>query len=68
MGFTGYGWDAGQSPGEGLSNLLGALLHPRGYYDTGQGPRINQWLNGNGTLPRFDYVSTAAPTDKDILS
>ncbi len=38
MGFTGYGWDAGASPGEGLSNLLGALLHPRGYYDAGQGP------------------------------
>ena len=28
MQFTGYGWDPGHSPGEGLSNLLGALLHP----------------------------------------
>ena len=36
MGFTGYGWDAGHSPGEGLSNLLGALLHPAGYYDQGR--------------------------------
>jgi len=48
MGFTAYGWNAGQAPGEGLSNLLGALLHPQGYYDAKQGPRINQWLNGGG--------------------
>jgi hypothetical protein len=69
MAFTGYGWDAGQSPGEGLSNLLGALLHPRGYYDAGQGPRINQWLNGGqGNLPRADFVSKTADTDQDQYS
>ncbi|MFK4719379.1 hypothetical protein ABIE89_000479 [Bradyrhizobium niftali] len=69
MGFTGYGWDAGASPGEGLSNLLGALLHPRGYYDAGQGPRINQWLNGgSGNSPRFDFVTTTKNTDQDIYS
>lgn len=72
MGFTGYGWDAGHSPGEGLSNVLGALLHPAGYYDAGQGPRINQWLNGQATAPviapRTDYVTNKLDTDKDIFS
>ena len=69
MGFTGYGWNARQAPGEGLSNLLGALLHPQGYYDAGQGPRINQWLNGgNGNPPRFDFVSATVDTDQDIFS
>ena len=72
MGFTGYGWDAGHSPGEGLSNLLGALLHPAGYYDAGQGPRINNWLNGQATAPiiapRTDYVTNKLDTDGDIFS
>jgi hypothetical protein len=72
MQFTGYGWNPGQSPGEGLSNLLGALLHPAGYYDTRQGPRINQWLNGGGgppTIPpRADFVSKTVNTDRDIFS
>src|SRR5260370_34448349 len=69
MGFTGYGWNAGQAPGEGLSNLLGALLHPQGYYDASQGPRINKWLNGgNGNPPRFDFVSKTLNTDQDIFS
>jgi hypothetical protein len=72
MQFTGYGWGPGQAPGEGLSNLLGALLHPTGYYDAGQGPRINQWLNGTAgppvILPRTDFVSTTVNTDQDIFS
>ena len=72
MQFTGYGWNPGQSPGEGLSNLLGALLHPAGYYDSGQGPRINQWLNGGGgppvIPPRADFVANTVNTDKDIFS
>ena len=72
MDFTGYGWNAGQSPGEGLSNLLGALLHPAGYYGTGQGPRINSWLNGGGgpppNPPRADFVANTANTDQDIFS
>ena len=72
MGFTGYGWDERHSPGEGLSNILGALLHPVGYYDTGQGPRINQWLNGQTKptviAPRTDYVTNKLDTDQDIFS
>ena len=72
MQFTGYGWDPAHSPGEGLSNLLGALLHPAGYYDTNQGPRINQWLNGQTSppviAPRTDYVTQKLDTDKDIFS
>ncbi len=72
MGFTGYGWNAGNSMGEGLSNLLGALLHPAGYYSTNQGPRINQWLNGGGTNPvnppRADFVANTKGTDQDIFS
>lgn len=77
MDFTGYGWDRGQSPGEGLSNLLGTLLHPIGYYDANQGPRINEWLNGvwlgakGGPqyIPlRTDFVSRAEDTDLDIFS
>lgn len=81
MQFTGYGWDPGHSPGEGLSNVLGALLHPAGYYDTGQGPRINSWLNGQSSPavippykeprvipPRKDFVTNAVDTDRDIFS
>ena len=69
MEFTGYGWDPGASPGEGLSNLLGARLHPRGYYDAGQGPGINQWLNGGSSAPpRFEFVSAPKNTDQDIYS
>jgi hypothetical protein len=58
--------------GEGLSNVLGALLHPAGYYDTGQGPRFNQWLNGGGVPPanppRADFVANTKNTDKDQFS
>ena len=71
MEFTGYGWYPGNSMGEGLSNLLGALLHPAGYYDSGQGPRINQWLNGGGSppvSPRADFVANTKGTDQDIFS
>jgi len=72
MDFTGYGWGAGNSMGEGLSNLLGALLHPAGYYDTNQGPRINPWLNGGGgpppNPPRADFVTNTENTDKNIFS
>jgi hypothetical protein len=69
MQFTGYGWGAGNSMGEGLSNLLGALLHPAGYYDTGNGPRINSWLNGDSNNPpRKDWVANTENTDKNIFS
>jgi hypothetical protein len=72
MQFTGYGWDSSKSPGEGLSNLLGTLLHPAGYYDASQGPRINQWLNGGSgppiIPPRKDFISATENTDLDIFS
>jgi hypothetical protein len=69
MEFTGYGWYPGNSMGEGLSNLVGALLHPAGYYTTNAGPRINQWLNGGaGHPPRFDFVANTEGTDQDIFS
>jgi hypothetical protein len=75
MQFTGYGWGPGNSMGEGLSNLAGALLHPAGYYATGAGPRINQWLNGAGgpasippPPPRYDYVANTENTDQHISS
>ncbi|HWW97448.1 MAG TPA: hypothetical protein VNY74_07115 [Edaphobacter sp.] len=64
MGFTGYGWNAGYSNGEALSGISGALLHPYGYYPTGQGPRVNQWLNGG----RPDFVSKTDPTDQNFVT
>lgn len=74
MGFTGYGWVAGQSHGEALSAVLGALLHPRGYYDTGQGPRVNQWFNGYTPTGkpfeagRGDFVTNTGPSDTDFVT
>ncbi len=75
MEFTGYGWYPGNSMGEGLSNVLGALLHPAGYYNSvgkngaAQGPRINQWLNGgDGIPPRFDFVAGTQNTDQIVES
>jgi hypothetical protein len=64
MGFTGYGWNAGYSNGEALSGVMGALLHPYGYYDTGQGPRVNQWLNGG----RPDFVAKTDQTDQNFVT
>jgi hypothetical protein len=64
MAFTGYGWNAGYSNGEALSGISGALLHPYGYYPTGQGPRVNQWLNGG----RPDFISKTDPTDQNFVS
>jgi hypothetical protein len=64
MGFTGYGWNAGFSNGEALSGVMGALLHPYGYYDTGQGPRVNQWLNGG----RPDFVGKTDQTDQNFVT
>jgi hypothetical protein len=64
MAFTGYGWNAGYSNGEALSGISGALLHPYGYYPTGQGPRVNQWLNGG----RPDFIGKTDPTDQNFVS
>jgi len=75
MGFTGYGWDEGQSHGEGLSEIVGALFYPVAYYDSGQGPRVTNWLNGipaTATAPaqpgRVDWVSKTEGTDKNSIS
>lgn len=64
MAFTGYGWNPGYSNGEALSGISGALLHPYGYYDTNQGPRVNQWLNGG----RPDFIGKTDPTDQNFVS
>ena len=72
MSFTGYGWNRRDSMGEGLSIVLATLLHPVGYYDTGQGPRINPWLNGGGPSnypPRnAKFVNETEGTDTNIYS
>jgi hypothetical protein len=64
MDFTGYGWNPRASNGEALSGIMGALLHPYGYYDTQQGPRVNQWLNGG----RPDFIGTTEDTDGNFVS
>ena len=60
MDFTGYGWRRAGSNGEALSIFLGTELHGDGYYRTGEGPRVNQWLNGN---PRTDWLRSTDGTD-----
>lgn len=65
MDFTGYGWNRGASAGEALSTVMATELHPIGYYASGQGPRVNAWLNSN---PRPDWVSTTEGTDKNNIS
>lgn len=65
MDFTGYGWNRGASAGEALSIVLATELHPLGYYGSGRGPRVNQWLNLN---PRPDWVSATEATDSNIVS
>ncbi len=64
MEFSGSAWNPGNSMGEGLSLLAAETLHPIGYYATGQGPRINTWLNGS----RPDSISSSVETDKDAVS
>jgi hypothetical protein len=64
MDFTASAWDRGNSMGEGLSILAAETLHPTGYYGTGQGPRINPWLQGS----RPDSVTNSDETDKNALS
>ena len=75
MDFTGYGWGEGASNGEGLSQIVGALFYPDAYYGSGQGPRVNQWLNGvpasggtPGQPPRTDWVSKTEDRDSLIGS
>jgi hypothetical protein len=73
MDFTGYGWGRRNSMGEGLSIVLATLLHPTGYYDTAQGPRINSWLNGGGTNPVYPprnaaFVNGTEDTDTNQFS
>jgi hypothetical protein len=65
MDFTGYGWNRGASNGEALSILLATALHGQGYYGTGSGPRVNQWLSAN---PRPNWVDSTEGTDRNQVS
>ena len=65
MGFTSYGWQAGNGVGEGLSRVAAAELHPAGYYAANYGPYVNVWLNAN---PRPDWVANTEGTDTDSIS
>lgn len=67
MDFTGYGWNRGNSAGEGLSRVAAAELHPLSYYTSGagNGPYVNTWLQSK---PRPDFVSTSEGTDQNALS
>jgi len=63
MDFSGSAWDRHDSMGEGLSILAAETLHPTGYYATGSGPRINQWLQA-----RPDFVAASEQTDTNQVS
>lgn len=65
MGYTSYGWQAGNSAGEALSRFAAASLYPLGYYAPGMGPYVNGWLQSN---PRPDWVSSTENTDTDGIS
>ena len=65
MGFTSYGWQAGNSAGEGLSRVAAAELHAAGYYANNYGPFVNGWL---GSTPRPDWVASTEGTDQDAIS
>jgi hypothetical protein len=64
MDFTGRGWNRGDSAGEALSRVAAAVLHPLGYYGSGDGPTIDVWLKS----PRIDYVSGSEGTDQNGAS
>ena len=64
MDFTLSAWDRGDSMGEGLSIVAAQTLHPTGYYATGQGPRIQTWLNGT----RPDFITNSEETDTNSVS
>ena len=65
MDFTGYGWNRRASNGEALSIVLATELHPIGYYQTGKGPRVNDWLLSN---PRPDWITRTDSTDTNRVS
>src|SRR5579871_4373814 len=58
-------WGAGNSMGEGLSEVSEGLLHPDGYYTNGLGPRIGDWLNAS---PRPNWVDNVEGTDQHAVS
>ena len=66
MDFTPYGWGRGDSYGEALSVVTATLRHPTGYYGSGAGPRVNDWLATQ--FPRVDWISKKEPTDDDQIS
>jgi hypothetical protein len=63
MGYTQYGWQAGNSAGEALSRVAAAELHPVGYEVFGQS--ANTWLQA---VPRPDRVSAPEDSDKHAMS
>jgi len=65
MGFTNYGWRAGNTAGEGLSRVAAAELYPAGYYASNYGPFVNGWL---GSTPRPGWVASTEGTDQDAIS
>ena len=56
-------WRAGDSSGEGLSQLCGILRFPTGHY-LYYGSFVNQWLIST----RFDFVNSPEATDKNSIS
>jgi hypothetical protein len=64
MDFTSYGWDRGDSSGEGLSRIAAAELHPLGYYGSGDGPIIQNWLRSG----QQNFVNGSEGTDTDAVS
>ena len=62
-------WNAGNSSGEGLSQILGILRFPTGHYSyyTEGGPRhfTEIWMN---TVPRQDWVNKTEGTDGNMVS
>jgi hypothetical protein len=75
--FSGRGggkvWDRSTSSGEALSRVAGAELHPFGYYASGKGPAINNWLQSSANavgepFRRWDFVTAYERTDLNDLS
>jgi hypothetical protein len=64
MDFANIAWDRRNSMGEGLSLLAAETLHPTGYYATGMGPRIQNWLNGG----RPDFITRSDGSDTNVMS
>ena len=64
MSLSGGKWNAGNSDGEGLSQLCGILLFPVGHYRY-YGSWVNQWL---GSIRDPQYITSPEGTDKNPVS